>query len=125
MADHRRPDPRVREYLPLKADVLMILLVLHDGERHGYAIMREAFGRSEGTVRLQTGALYRVLKRLLDDGLLAESGRRPAPDSDDERRRYYRLTALGADVLAAELDRLRRLVTTAGPGGTARRPRLA
>ena len=105
------PDPGA--HLPLKADVLMILLALRDGERHGYAIMRDAAERSEGTVRLQAGALYRTLKRLVDDGLVAESDRRPAPESDDERRRYYTLTPLGARVLAAELDRLARLVAAA------------
>ena len=110
-----------REHLPLKADVLMILLALRDGERHGYAIMRDAAERSEGVVRLQAGALYRTLRHLLDDGLVAESAERPAPDRDDERRRYYRLTPLGAAVLAAELARLGRLVTGAAP----RRPRLA
>jgi DNA-binding PadR family transcriptional regulator len=85
-------------------------------------------------VRLQAGALYRTLKRLVDDGLVAESGARPAPESDDERRRYYRLTPLGARVLAAELDRLARLVAAASGGDArgrtargrpARRPRLA
>ena len=109
------PDP----HLPLKPDVLMILLALREGERHGYALMRDAAERSEGTVRLQAGALYRTLKRLVDDGLVAESDARPAPESDDERRRYYRLTPLGARVLAAELDRLARLVAAAR-GGTAR-----
>jgi DNA-binding PadR family transcriptional regulator len=112
----------------------MILLALREGERHGYALMRDAAERSEGTVRLQAGALYRTLKRLVDDGLVAESGARPAPESDDERRRYYRLTPLGARVLAAELDRLARLVAAASGGDArgrtargrpARRPRLA
>ena len=117
------PEPPDR-HPPLKADVLMILLALRDGERHGYAIMRDAAERSEGAVRLQAGALYRTLKRLVDDGLVAESDARPAPESDDERRRYYRLTSLGARVLAAELDRLARLVAAARPA-TSRRPRLA
>ena len=108
-----RPCPD--DFLPLKPDAFYILLVLLYGERHGYAIMRDAAERSEGTVRLQAGALYRTLKRLLDDRLVAESDRRPAPESDDERRRYYTLTPLGARVLAAELDRLARLVAAARP----------
>ena len=103
----------------------MILLALRDEERHGYAIIRDALDRSEGTVRLQTGALYRLLHRLLEDGLVEESARRPAPDSDDERRRYYRLSPLGAEVLAAELDRLARLVAASGGGKPHRHPRLA
>ncbi len=117
------PAPEPTPHLPLKADVLMILLALREGERHGYAIMRDAAARSEGTVRLQAGALYRTLKRLVDDALVAESDHRPAPESDDERRRYYALTPLGARVLAAELDRLARLVAAARPA--ARHPRLA
>lgn len=95
------PPSRHLQHLPLKSDVLMILLALGDGERHGYAIIRDAAERSEGTVRLQTGALYRTLRRLLDDALVEESEERPAPERDDERRRYYRLTPLGASVLAA------------------------
>jgi len=113
-----------RRHLPLKSDVLMILLALRDGETHGYAIIRDAEARSEGTVRLQTGALYRTLRRLLDDGLVDESARRPAPEDDDERRRYYHLTRTGAGVLAAELERLGRLVAATTPA-TGRRPRLA
>ncbi|AHG87794.1 transcriptional regulator PadR family protein [Gemmatirosa kalamazoonensis] len=111
----------LRRHLPLKADVLMILLALRDGERHGYAIMQDASLRSEGAVRLQPGALYRTLKRLVDDGLVVESARRPAPERDDERRRYYRLTPLGGRVVAAEMDRLARLVA----GASGARPRLA
>ncbi|HEU4628406.1 MAG TPA: PadR family transcriptional regulator [Gemmatimonadaceae bacterium] len=111
-------------FLPLKTDVLLLLLALRDGERHGYALLREVAERSEGTVRLQTGALYRRLERLLDDGLVEESDRRPAPEADDERRRYYRLSPLGAAVLAAELDRLGRLVASA-TGTAPRRPRPA
>ena len=114
--------PAASDFLPLKPDVLMILLVLRDGERHGYALMREAEARSEGTVRLQTGALYRTLKRLLDDGLVTETQAPAHAGTDDERRRYYRLTRLGTAVVAAELDRLARLVADAKGG---RRTRLA
>lgn len=112
-------------HLPLKADVLMILLALRDGERHGYAIMRDALARSEGTVRLQAGALYRSLKRLLDNGLVEETNRRTVPTAEDERRRYYRLSRLGADVLDAELRRLARLIGRAQPASGRRRPRPA
>lgn len=112
-------------FLPLKTDVLLLLLALRDGERHGYALLREIAERSEGTVRLQTGALYRRLEQLLADGLVEESDWRPAPDADDERRRYYRLSRLGAAVLAAELGRLARLVAAAAAGTSPRRPRPA
>jgi len=101
------------DFLPLKPDAFYVLLVLLHGERHGYAIMREADERSGGRVELQAGALYRLLRRMLDDGLVVESQRRPAADADDERRRYYRATALGRRVLAADVDRMASLVEAA------------
>ena len=93
---------------------LSLLLALVDGERHGYALAQEVADRTEGVMALEPGNLYRVLRRLMADGLVDESGTRPAPDLDDERRRYYRLTALGARVAAAELERLRALVASPG-----------
>ena len=105
--------PRPEAFLPLKPDAFYILLVLLYGERHGYAIMRDAAERSDGRVELQAGALYRLLRRLLEDGLVTESNRRPAADADDERRRYYRITALGRATIAAEAERLATLAATA------------
>jgi DNA-binding PadR family transcriptional regulator len=105
----RTPD----SFLPLKPDAFYILLVLLDAERHGYAIMQEAAARSGGSVRLRAGALYRMLRRMLDDGLVTESERRPAADADDERRRYYRVTPLGRRVMAAEADRMAELARAA------------
>src|ERR1043166_4316490 len=96
---------RAEQFLPLKPDVFYVLFVLLQGERHGYAIMREAAARSSGRVELQAGALYRLLARLLEEGLVVESQRRPAADADDERRRYYRITSLGRRAIAAEADR--------------------
>ena len=106
-----RTDPT--HFLPLKPDAFYVLLVLLHGERHGYAIMREAADRSGGRVELQAGALYRLLARLLDDGLVVESQRRPAADADDERRRYYRVTSLGKRVIAADAERMTALVEAA------------
>ena len=99
--------------LPLTPGALHILLALAGGERHGYAIMQETTRLSDGAVRLGPGTLYRTLKALLDDGLIAESGERPDPAHDDERRRYYRLTAFGRRVAQAETARLTRLVERA------------
>ena len=101
------------DFLPLKPDAFYVLFVLLHGERHGYAIMREAAARSSGRVELQAGALYRLLARLLEDGLVVESQRRPAADADDERRRYYRITALGKRTIAAEADRMAALAAAA------------
>jgi DNA-binding PadR family transcriptional regulator len=100
-------------FTPLNPDAFYILLVLLDAERHGYAIMQEAAARSGGTVELRAGVLYRLLRRMLDDGLVVESDRRPAADADDERRRYYRVTALGRRVMAAEADRMAELARAA------------
>jgi DNA-binding PadR family transcriptional regulator len=109
MAHRTTPD----DFLPLKPDVFHILLVLLHGERHGYAIMRDVAEQSEGRVELQAGALYRLLARLLEDGLVVESQRRPAADAGDERRRYYRVTALGRRVIAAEAERMAALADAA------------
>jgi DNA-binding PadR family transcriptional regulator len=109
MTDHRAPD----DFLPLKTDAFYVLLVLLHGDRHGYAIMRDAAERSDGRLELQAGALYRLLARMLENGLVAESHRRPAADADDERRRYYRITALGRRAIAAEAERMASLAATA------------
>ena len=101
------------DFLPLKPDAFYVLLVLLHGERHGYAIIREAAERSGGRVELQAGALYRLLARMLDDGLVVESARRPAADADDERRRYYRVTPLGKRTIAADAERMSSLVEAA------------
>ena len=97
-------------HLPLKPVELQLLLALAEEERHGYGLAQAIAERTDGLIRLEPGNLYRVIRRLLDDGLLAELPRRRAADLGDERRRYYRLTPLGARVLAAELARLRALV---------------
>jgi DNA-binding PadR family transcriptional regulator len=90
-----------------------ILLALAADERHGYAILQEVERLTAGELQLEPGTLYRALHRMLRDGWVAESGRRPAAKEDDERRRYYRLTPLGRRVATVEADRLSRLVTVA------------
>jgi DNA-binding PadR family transcriptional regulator len=105
-----QPDPR--SHLPLKPLDLQLLLALAEEELHGYGLVQAVAHRTDGVVTLEPGNLYRVLRRLLGDGLVAESERRPVPDLDDERRRYYRLTPLGGRVLAAELRRLQALVSS-------------
>jgi DNA-binding PadR family transcriptional regulator len=104
------PDPR--SHLPLKPVDLQLLLVLAEGERHGYALVQAVEERTDGLVVLDPGNLYRLIRRLLAEGLIAESERRAAADLGGERRRYYRLTALGDRVLAAELRRLQALVAS-------------
>lgn len=100
-------------YLPLTPAMLQVLLALADGDKHGYAVLKEVSRRSGGTVTLRTGTLYTVLKRFVDDGLVAETGERPDPSLDDERRRYYRLTERGRAVAIAETERLGEMVRQA------------
>ena len=99
--------------MPIRPVEFEILLSLANEERHGYGIMQEAERLSGGELRIEPGTLYRALHRMLKAGWVAESGRRPAVDLDDERRRYYRLTPLGRRVAAAEAERLARLVGAA------------
>ncbi len=103
-----RPEPD--DLLPLKPVELLVLTMLSAGDRHGYGIRQDILEHTDGHIELEAGNLYRTIRRLELDGLVDESGRRPAADNDDERRRYYRLTPLGRKVLAAELERLRVLV---------------
>ena len=105
------PDPEA--LLPLKPVVFQVLLSLSDGERHGYAIVQDIADRSSARLQLEPGNLYRVLQSMLDDGLIEESDRRPAPDRDDERRRYYRITPFGRRVASAEAARLSDIVADA------------
>jgi len=90
-----------------------IMLVLADGENHGYAIMREVAEHTNGKMRLGPGTLYGTIKRMLADGWIEESDERPDPQLDDERRRYYRLTGVGMKLVQAEAERLEQLVKVA------------
>ncbi len=103
------------DLLPLTSVVLNVLLALADGERHGYGIMLEVKERTGGKVRLGPGTLYGAIKRLKEGGVIEESDERPDPAEapDDERRRYYRLTGFGGEVLTAEVERLDGLVRAA------------
>jgi DNA-binding PadR family transcriptional regulator len=99
-----------QRFLPLKTHWFHIMLSLAGGEQHGYGIMQDVLERSSGKVRLWPATLYGSLKRLIEAELIEESDLRPAPELDDARRRYYRLTDFGRRVLDAECDRLQELV---------------
>jgi len=105
----RNPD----DLLPLTPATLHVLLALADGEKHGYAIIKEVSRRTRGEVSLGAGTLYALMKRLLADGLIVETVERPDPSLDDERRRYYRLAPFGRDVAVAEVRRLEGIVAHA------------
>ena len=97
----------VASLLPVKSTVFLILLALAEEPRHGYGIMLDVKQRSDGTVNLGTSHLYRHLKRLLEDALVEEAS---AEAASDPRRRYYRLTQFGRELLEAESTRLKSLV---------------
>ena len=100
-------------FLPLTPAVFHILLALADCEKHGYAIMQEVETNTGGIVAMGPGTLYGSIKRMLAAGLIEESDERPDPELDDQRRRYYRLTGLGGQVVKAESRRLAVLVALA------------
>ena len=102
----------VDEWLPLSPAVFHILLALADEERHGYAVMRDIEARTDGLVKVGPGMLYGSIKWLLRDGFIEEAPRR-ARSQDDERRRYYRLTPVGRELLRAEAARLEAAVSLA------------
>ena len=101
------------DLLPLTPAVFHILLALADGEKHGYGIMQEVEAITQGGIKMGPGTLYGSIKRMLASGLITAADEHPDPTLDDERRRYYRLTPFGEDVLAAEARRLMNLVGVA------------
>ena len=98
---------------PLTPAVLHILLALSTKERHGYGIMKEVESDSQGKVKMGPGTLYGSIGRMTEAGLIRESDKRVDPEMDDERRVYYKITALGQTTLAAELERYREVVAVA------------
>jgi DNA-binding PadR family transcriptional regulator len=110
-------DPRPESLLPLPAAVFHILMAVADEDRHGYAIIQEVMTRTSGDVRLSPGTLYRSVQRMLDQDLIVEVHERPAPELDDERRRYYRITTFGKKVATAEVQRLSELLKLARASG--------
>ena len=107
--------------LPLPPATFHILLAVAGEDRHGYAIIQDVAVRTDGELKLSAGTLYRSIQRMLEQGLIEETRDRPAPEEDDERRRYYRITALGTAVAKAEARRLTQLVRMARAKGFAPR----
>ncbi|MEP6472539.1 MAG: PadR family transcriptional regulator, partial [Gemmatimonadota bacterium] len=103
----------VTALLPLPPATFHILLAVAHDDRHGYAIIQDIEHRTGGELRLSAGTLYRSIQRMLEQGMLSETTERPAPELDDERRRYYRITAFGAAAARAEARRMAGLVDMA------------
>ena len=110
---------------PLTPAMFHVLLALAGDDLHGYAILKEVELRTGGKVRLSTGTLYGVIKRLLNDGLIVELRSRPSESNDDERRRYYRLTPQGRQVATAEAERMDEILSIARSRNLLKKTRTA
>ena len=115
----------IESFLPMTPAMFQVLVALADGEKHGYAILKEVARRTDDKVRLSAGTLYGILARLESAGLIVESDQRPARGLDDERRRYYRLTDFGREVAIAEAQRMDEALEQARAKKLFRKPRLA
>lgn len=105
--------------LPLPPATFHILMAVADEDRHGYAIIQDVAARTDGALQMSAGTLYRSIPRMQEQGLVAETRKRPAPEDDDERRRYYRITPFGLAVARAEARRLTQMVKLARARGIA------
>ena len=119
---HDRGREETRALSPAEFDVL---IALADGEKHGYAILKDIARRSEGAAPFGTATLYAILRRFVGEGLLVESDERPAAALDDERRRYFRITEAGRRAAAAEAARMEAVLELARTRKLIRRPRTA
>src|SRR5215813_14648874 len=115
----RKSEVTPRSFLPLPPATFHILIALVHGDRHGYAIMQDVAAGTGGSLKLNPGTLYTTIRRLLDQGLVIELDERPDPEDDDERRRYYRLTDIGREVVKAEAGRLQEALAFARQAGLA------
>ena len=107
----------IEDLLPLPEATFHILMAVAEDDRHGYAIIQDVVTRTDGMLKLSPGTLYRSIQRMLEQGLIQETAERPAPELDDERRRYYRITSFGRAVAKAEARRLAQLVKLARESG--------
>jgi DNA-binding PadR family transcriptional regulator len=103
--------------IPLPPATFHILMAVAQEDRHGYGIIQDVIRRTNGELRLSAGTLYRSIQRMLEQGLIDETDDRPSPELDDERRRYYRISAFGAAVARAETHRMAQLVRMARTQG--------
>lgn len=105
--------------LPLPPATFHILMAVTDEDRHGYAIIQDIAAGTDGALQMSAGTLYRSIQRMQEQGLIVEARERPAPEDDDERRRYYRITPFGLAVARAEARRLTQMVKLARARGIA------
>jgi DNA-binding PadR family transcriptional regulator len=110
---HTLPGMAAEDLIPLNPRDYLILFSLAGGERHGYGIVKDVEHDSDGRVRIDPANLYRSIKRMIATGLVEDGGDRTTSDAGDERRRYYRITALGVEVVSLEAARLAALTAAA------------
>jgi DNA-binding PadR family transcriptional regulator len=110
-----------KAFLPLRPVEFLLLLALAEQDQHGYGLTQTIADRTDGAVHLEPGNLYKVLKRLVTDGLIETADRRAVAELENERRRYYRLTRLGARVAALEAERLESLLASSAVRALTRR----
>ena len=115
----------IEALLPLPPATFHILMAIADEDRHGYAIIQDIAARTGGALQMSAGTLYRSIQRMQEQGLIVEARERPAPEDDDERRRYYRITPFGVAVARAEARRLTEMVNLGAPGESLRKGRNA
>ncbi len=108
-----QPNKSSEPQIALTPAMFQVLLALGDGDKHGYAILKEVEEQTDGHVRLSTGTLYAIIKRLLTEGIVQECRNRPPAEEDDQRRRYYRLTPVGRAMAITEAERMEKLIATA------------
>jgi DNA-binding PadR family transcriptional regulator len=125
MMNRSRDAAEVEKQDALTPALFHVLLALADGEKHGYAILKEVARRTSGKVQLSAGTLYGIIKRLNAEGWIVESNKRPVAGLDDERRRYYRLSELGRRVAVTEARRLEELLAMARNKNLFRKPEVA
>jgi DNA-binding PadR family transcriptional regulator len=109
----------IETLLPLPSATFHILMAVADEDRHGYAIIQDISLRTDGELKMSAGTLYRSIQRMQEQGLITETRERPAPEDDDERRRYYRITPFGLAVARAEARRLSQMIKLARARGIA------
>src|SRR5262249_773432 len=109
----------IEALLPLPPVTFHILMAVADEDRHGYAIIQDISSRTDGELTISAGTLYRSIQRMQEQDLIIETQSRPAPESGDERRRYYRVTSFGLAVARAEARRLAQMIKLARARGIA------
>ena len=109
----------IEALLPLPPATFHILMAVADEDRHGYAIIQDIAARTDHELQMSAGTLYRSIQRMQEQGLIIETSVRPAPENDDERRRYYKITRFGLAVARAEARRLAQMIRLARARGIA------